>query len=74
METFKPNINSEWLTIDHINGIRDDNRLENLEWVSQSINTKRMNENQGKIFTKVQQLIQAKGYQYVLDILDKAEQ
>jgi hypothetical protein len=30
METFNPVENMENLYVDHINGIRDDNRLENL--------------------------------------------
>lgn len=41
MDNFKPNLNSEILEIDHINCNTQDNRLENLEWVTSKENTKR---------------------------------
>ena len=41
--------NDENLVIDHLNGIKHDNRLENLEVVSRSENSKRFwNSNKGK--------------------------
>lgn len=40
METFNPIDNMEDMTVNHINHIKDDNRLENLEWLSKADNVK----------------------------------
>jgi hypothetical protein len=40
METFNPCDGMKELTVNHINHIKDDNRLENLEWMSNKDNVK----------------------------------
>ena len=71
METCNPIPNSEFYIVDHINGQRDDNRIENLRWVSQKTNLAYRDENQQRVNKVVQQVIQTKGYDFVIDILSK---
>lgn len=40
METFYPINNMKDLVVDHINGVRHDNKLENLRWVTFNINNR----------------------------------
>lgn len=62
MQTFKPIENEQYFDVDHINGIRSDNRLKNLRWVNTKENIAAKDENQTKIGDLVAQLVQKYGY------------
>lgn len=62
LETFNPIKNSENMVADHINGIKTDNRLENLRWVTQRQNSLNRDENFAKMNENYQKLIEIYGY------------
>ena len=72
-QTFDPVENPENLVVDHINGIRTDNRLENLRWVTSEENTLLMLKNREEITKETTRLIVKYGYDKVLDILRNIE-
>ena len=63
LETFNPIDNSENYVADHINGIRTDNRLENLRWITQRQNCQIRDNNFVKLNENYQKLIEKYGYQ-----------
>ena len=63
--------NFEEMTVDHINGKRDDNRLENLQLLSQSDNVKLMMMTRGEMHQELTRLIQKYGYEEVLKKLQE---
>lgn len=66
MLTFNPIENYELLTVDHINGIRDDNRLENLRWCSMEENTMAMMVNRAELNKELTRIINVLGYEETL--------
>ena len=62
-ETFIPIDNMENLTVDHIDGNRQNNQVFNLRWTTMAKNIKNRDENQKKIHVLVAQLINKYGYQ-----------
>lgn len=68
---FCPIENSELYVVDHINGKRDDNRIENLRWVWQGENSKFSDENNTKMKEILAKLVQKYGYDNTVEQLNK---
>lgn len=60
-------------TVDHINGIRSDNRLENLRWVSSEDNVMLMLLNRADLNKELTRIIQNRGYEATLELLKSLE-
>ena len=63
METFNPIENCNEMVVDHINGIKYDNRLENLRWKTSEENLKLSAVNRQTINFLINDLIQKYGYE-----------
>lgn len=68
---FNPIDNADAFDVDHINGIRTDNKLENLRWVTSQRNIQMRDENQNKIGELLADLIQKYGYEEIYEYLKK---
>ena len=66
---FSPIKDAEQFDVDHINGIRTDNKLENLRWVTTQRNIQHREENQNKIGELLAELIQDYGYEEIYNYL-----
>ena len=65
--------NAKDLVVDHINGIKTDNRLENLRWLSAEENTKLSFENRKPFDKELTRLIEKYGYNKALEIISLIE-
>ena len=63
METFQPIENPGYYVVDHINGIRSDNNVENLRWVLQCANAQFADENNTEMKEILAKIVQKYGYQ-----------
>ena len=70
MITFNPIDNYENYVVDHINGIRTDNRLCNLRWVYQTENAQFSDKNNTEIREIVAKLVQKYGYDEIKNKLN----
>ena len=68
-QSFNPVNNFEKMTVDHINGIRNDNRLINLRTVPKEDNTQFMLMERADLNKELTRIIQIYGYEKTLEIL-----
>lgn len=62
----------ENLQVDHVDGVKSNNHLENLRWVSSQENIQIKNQNYEIIHGLLSQIIQIHGYEKTIKILEKA--
>lgn len=73
LNIFNPIEDAEAYTVDHINGIRDDNRLENLRWTTSDENIQLMLFKRADLNKELTRIIQNHGYEETLKILQGIE-
>lgn len=69
-ETFLDDFNFN-LIVDHINGVRDDNRVENLRMVTITENTRLGKDNTNEIYSLMRQILLKYGYEETKNKLKK---
>lgn len=69
LQSFNPIENPDEWTVDHVNGIRTDNRLENLRWVKDEENTLFMLQKRGDLNKELTRIINKIGYEKTLELL-----
>lgn len=71
LASFKPVLNWEYLDVDHIDGNRANNHLNNLRWVTSIENTNYMQQNRAEINAEITKLLQKYSYKEILEYLKK---
>jgi hypothetical protein len=69
LQSFDPRENYHDLTVDHINGIRTDNRFKNLRWTTNEENLVYMFKHRADLNKELTRIINKYGYDKTLEIL-----